>query len=481
MTIDKIRRGLDRKDFSVVELIKSYISRAKKLNPKLNVFITENFDLALEKARQADERRQKNEILGELDGVPVAIKDAICVKNILTTAGSKILQNYYPPYSATVIEKLESAGAIIFGKTNLDAFAHGSSTENSDFGPSKNPWDLSRVPGGSSGGSAVAVSASLAPAALGSDTGGSIRLPASFCGITGFKPTYGAVSRYGLIAMASSFDQIGPMASSAQECRQIFEVISGRDQRDATSFDVKDANNTNKKFNQLANMTIGLPKEYFTPFREKSLTGLADEIDSDVKQVIKKAIAILQNQGAKIVNVSLPNSKYGLAVYYIVQPTEVASNLARYDGILFGKTREYFGQEAKRRIMLGTFTSSAGYVQKYYHTAQKVRELIKQDFDKVFEKVDMIISPVSPTPAFKFGEKVEDPLKMYLSDILTVPVNPAGLPAISAPAGFVKREGKDLPVGMQIIGAQKADYKILEVVEKYQEITDWHNIKPKVL
>ncbi len=461
LTISQIQK--DRKDgkYTSVDLVRAYFIRIKKYNPRLNVYLAMCEEQAIRQARESDQRFILGKLKSQLDGIPVAIKDAICTQEIKTTASSNVLKNFIPPYNATVVEKLTQAGAIILGKTNLDAFAHGSSTENSDFGVTRNPWDMGRVPGGSSGGSAVAVSAGLATIALGSDTGGSIRQPASFCGITGFKPTYGAVSRYGLIAMASSFDQIGPMTATASDARIVLDAIAGKDPKDATSFDLEEPKNIKKNF------TLGVPKEFMT-----------DDVDTDVQDTIFQAIKILEKNGAKVKEVSLPHAKYALAVYYIIQPTEVASNLARFCGVHFGEAREQFGQEARRRIMLGSFVSSAGYADKYYQKAEEVRVLVKADFDQAFEKVDLIVGPVAPSPAFQIGEKASDPLKMYLSDILTVPVNPAGLPAISIPCGTVSREKKNLPVGLQIIGPQKGDYEVLFVAEHFQEITDFHQQKP---
>ena len=467
LTISQIQKDRKAKKYSSVSLTRAYFEAIKKHNPKLNAYLTLCKEPALRQARASDERLSRGKTKSQLDGIPIAIKDAICTQGVKTTASSNILKNFTPPYSATVIEKLNQAGAVILGKTNLDAFAHGSSTENSDFGVTKNPWDMGRVPGGSSGGSAVAISAGLATIALGSDTGGSIRQPASLCGITGFKPTYGAVSRYGLIAMASSFDQIGPMTATACDARILFEIISGKDDRDATSFDLEKP--TRQSLGKKKNFTIGVPKEFTT-----------DDVDVDVKKAVESAIKILEKNGATIKAISLPHAKYALAVYYIIQPTEVASNLARFAGVHFGEARDQFGQEARRRIMLGTFVSSAGYADKYYQKAQEVRALVKEDFDQAFQKVDLIVGPVAPSPAFKIGEKASDPLKMYLSDILTVPVNPAGLPAISIPCGVVKRDEKDLPVGLQIIGPQKADYDVLDLAEYFQDMTDFHLLKPNL-
>lgn len=460
LTISQIQADRKNKKYTSAELTQAYFNKIDKYNSRLNVYLTLFKKEALKKARESDARYARQKSRGLLDGIPIAAKDIICTQGAPTTAGSKILENFIPPYNATVIEKLNNVGAIIIGKTNMDAFAHGSSTENSDFGAVKNPWDKTRVPGGSSGGSAAAVAAGLAPLALGSDTGGSIRQPASLCGITGFKPTYGAVSRYGLIAMASSLDVIGPMANSVCDARILFDAIAGKDEKDATSFNLE-------KPKSKKSFIIGVPKEFMT-----------DLVEADVKKTIEKAIKILEKNGGKIKEISLPYAQYALAVYYIIQPTEVASNLARYDGVQFGETRDKFGQEARRRIMLGTFVSSAGWADKYYLQAQKVRALIKKDFDRVFKEVDVLIGPVAPAPAFQSGEKTGDPLKMYLSDILTVPANPAGLPAISIPAGLVGRDGKQLPVGLQIIGPHKGDYAVLNLAERFQQITDFHLLKP---
>lgn len=471
LTIKSAAEKLSSGEITSVELTEYYLNRIKELNPKINAFITVLDNIAIEMAKASDERRKKGKVLSELDGIPVAIKDNMAMKDTLTTAASHILDGFIAPYDATVVSKLKKAGAIIIGKTNLDEFAMGSSTENSYYGVTKNPWDTERVAGGSSGGSAAAVSADMCVAALGSDTGGSIRQPASFCGVDGFKPSYGAVSRYGLLAMASSLDQIGPITKSAEDATMLYKIISGYDERDSTSMEKSKFETRNPK--QIQNVKIGIPREYF-----------GDGLDQNVKKVIEEAIETLKKQGAEIVDISLPNSKYALACYYIIMPVEVSSNLARYDGIKYGfsearstkseirnlidiyfKTRANgFGDEAKRRIMLGTYASSKGYIGKFYDKAQKVRALIKNDFDEAFNKVDFILGPVTPTPAFKIGEKTADPLTMYLSDIYTIAVNLAGLPAISVPAGV----SNGLPVGLHLIGNQLTDHELLTLAEKYE-------------
>ena len=468
LTIEKIHQSLLKKEFSAQELVQLYLDKIEKENSKLNCYLTVCPELALSQAKLIDEMILTKRELPILAGVPASIKDNILVENVKCTAGSKILENYFAPYDATVTERLKKNEAIILGKTNLDEFAMGSSTENSAFGPSRNPYDLNRVPGGSSGGSATAVAADLAVFSLGSDTGGSIRQPASFCGLVGLKPTYGAVSRYGLIAFASSLDQIGPLTKTIEDCRIVFEAISGWDEKDSTSVKF---NQENEKL-EIENLRIGVPKEYFV-----------EGIDVEVENLIKKAIKKYEEMGAKIEEISLPHTEYSLACYYILAPSEASANLARYDGIKYGYSRltnlenqksnllevylesrgEGFGPEVRRRIMLGTFALSSGYYDAYYLKAQKVKALIKEDFEKAFEKVDFIFTPTCPTPAFAIGEKSQDPLKMYLSDIFTAPVNLAGLPAISIPAGKVK----NLPVGLQIIGPAFQEGKIIEIAKKY--------------
>jgi len=466
LTIKQASHGLAKKEFSAVELTEATLNQIKKRDKDIYAYLTLTEELALSQAKRIDKKIANKEKIGLLAGIPVAVKDIILVEGVRCTAGSKILENYIAPYDATIIKKLKQSGAIIVGKTNLDEFAMGSSTENSAFGPTKNPYDLERVPGGSSGGSAAALAADECIYALGSDTGGSIRQPASFCGVVGLKPTYGAVSRYGLIAFASSLDQIGPITKTAEDAQIVFDAIKGKDEMDSTSLNPPDKIQ-NSKF-KIQNLRIGLPEEYFVK-----------GIDPAVEKIVKKAISQYEKMGAKVMEVSLPHTEYALSAYYIIQPAEASANLARYDGIKYGlseeandllgvylQTRQHgFGNEVRRRIMLGTYTLSAGYYEDYYIKAQKVRTLIKEDFNKAFEKVDVLMTPVSPTTAFKLGEKIDDSVAMYLSDIYTVSLNLAGLPSISIPCGKV---GK-LPIGLQIIGQQFDDEKIIKIAQEYED------------
>lgn len=444
LTLIQTLEALKKKDFSEEELNKAYLDRINTLNSKLNVFL---------------------EIKKNSCGIPAAIKDMIITKGIKTTAGSKILSNFIPPYNATVIERLLNQGISVIGKTNCDEFAMGSSGENSAYGPTNNPWDISKVPGGSSSGSAVAVAADMCVFSLGTDTGGSIRQPASLSGVVGLKPSYGRVSRYGAIAMASSLDQIGPFTKSVADARLVLEWISGEDKFDSNcvseSFTCK---NTKFKDN-LKGLKVGVPKEYFE-----------EGLDPKIEKVIKDAIKKLAELGAEIIEVSLPHTQYGVAVYYIVMASEVSSNLARFDGIRFGSSRDDFGPEPKRRIMLGTFALSSGFFDDYFAKAAKVRNLIKQDFENAFQKCDVIVGPVSPTTAWNLGEKINDPLKMYLSDAYTIPASLAGIPGISVPCGF--EDG--LPVGLQILGKYMDEETILNVAEAYEQSTPWHLEKPKL-
>ena len=464
LTIKKIRQGLIKKEFSAIEIAQFFLKRIKTEDKKISAFLTISEDLAISQAKKIDELIFRGREIPILAGVPCAIKDNILVEGLECTAGSKILKNYLAPYDATVIEKIKKEGAIILGKTNLDEFAMGSSTENSAFFPTKNPLDLERVPGGSSGGSAAAVAANFCVFALGSDTGGSIRQPAAFCGIFGLKPTYGAVSRYGLVAFASSLDQIGPMAKNAEDIKIVFETIKGKDEMDSTSIEFPSL----KVKLKIENLRIGVPREYF-------LGGIENSVEKKVREAIEK----YEKMGAKIKEISLPHTEYALACYQIIATAEASSNLARYDGIKYGwrkfsssdlldlyfQTRgEGFGKEVKRRIMLGTFTLSSGYFEAYYQRAQKVRTLIKRDFQEAFKEVDFIICPTSPTLPFKLGEKIEDPLLMHLSDIFTVAASLAGLPAISLPAGKVG----NLPVGFQIIGPHFSDFDLIELAKLYE-------------
>jgi len=471
LTIVQVHNGLKKKEFSSLELTRDFLAKIEKEDKKIGAFINVSPEIALMSAKEFDEKNKEGGNFNFLGGIPIAIKDNILVEGEKCTAGSKILKDYKAPYDATVVQKIKKAGAVILGKTNMDEFAMGSSGENSAFFPTKNPHDLERVPGGSSSGSAAAVAADFAVCALGSDTGGSIRQPASFCGVVGFKPTYGAVSRYGLIAMASSLDQIGPIAKTVEDARTIFEVIKGQDDLDSTSVELKIKNQKSKiKINELR---IGVPREYF-------IKG----IDQEVENVVKKIIEKTKDFGVKIEEISLPHSDYALPCYYIIMASEVSANLARYDGIKFGHSlartrkspaslldvylesrKEGFGNEVKRRIMLGTYALSAGYYDAYYLRAQKVRSLIKKDFEEALKKVDLILTPTSPTVAFKFNEKKKDPLSMYLADIFTVSVNLAGLPAISIPCGKVD----GLPVGLQIIGSWFEEEKIFDFAQTLEE------------
>ncbi|MBU1000489.1 Asp-tRNA(Asn)/Glu-tRNA(Gln) amidotransferase subunit GatA [Patescibacteria group bacterium] len=444
LTLIQTIKALENKKFSEEELNKAYLERAAKINPKLNAIIIS----------------KKNYC-----GIPAAIKDVISTKGIRTTAGSKILSNFIPPYNATVVNKLIDQGVSIIGKTNCDEFAMGGSGENSSFGSTKNPWNLNKVPGGSSSGSAAAVAADLCVFALGSDTGGSIRQPASLCSVVGLKPTYGRVSRYGLIPMASSLDSIGPMTKSVEDAALVLGWISGSDSYDANCSSADFLLQPCKLQTGIKGLKVGIPKEYF----EKGL-------DPKVKSVIKEAIQKLEELGAEIIEISLPHSKYALAIYYIIVSSEISSNMARYDGIRYGLSRQDLGQEVKRRIMLGTFALSSGYWDDYYAQAAKARTLIKQDFDKAFKQVDVIAGPVSPTTAWNLGEKIDDPLKMYLSDIYTISANLAGIPGLSVPCGF----SENLPVGLQILGKQWDEETILRVGYAYEQSTNWHREKPKI-
>jgi len=497
LTIAEASKQLAEGKITSVELTKAIFERIKIVEPKVGAYITLCEEKALETAKESDRRRAKGEKLSQIDGIPIAVKDLFLTKGVKTTAGSKILEDFVPVYESTVTKKLWEAGAVLIGKANLDQFAMGSSTETSAYKTSKefdsttrNPWDLNRIPGGSSGGSAAAVAADECIASVGTDTGGSIRQPASHCSITGLKPTYGRVSRYGTMAMASSLDQAGPMTKTVLDAAILLNIISGHDKFDSTS-SKQEVPDYSKLSGDIKNLKIGIPKEFF-----------GEGLDPEVEKVIREGIEQFKRLGASIVDVYLPSVHYALAVYYILMPAEVSSNLARYDGIRYGhsaikrekrkeksesllevymKSRaEGFGAEAKRRIMLGSYVLSAGYYDAYYKKAQKVRTIIKKEFEEIFKKVDILVTPVSPVPAFKFGEKSDDPLAMYLSDILTVPVNPAGLPAMSVPAGFVKKEGKDLPVGLQLIGPMWSEQAILNVGYAFQKSTDWHKKKPNI-
>jgi len=448
LTISQARAGLKNKQFSSTELTKFYLSQIKKKDAAIGAFITITGEVALKEAKNVDELITNNQELPPLAGIPCAIKDVICTKGIRTTAASKILEDFIPPYDATVVAKLKENHVVILGKTNCDEFAMGASTENSAYFPTKNPNDIIRVPGGSSGGSAAAVATDMCIWALGSDTGGSIRQPASLCGVVGLKPTYGLVSRYGLISMASSLDQIGPITKTVEDAAAVLDIISGHDPFDATSTNIKKQEYRKALKVGVKGLKVGVAREYFS-----------QGLDGGVRKVIEKAIGKLKSQGAKIIEVSLPHQEYALATYYLIMPAEVSANLARFDGIRFGQPRDHFGDEVKRRIILGTYALSSGYYDQYYLKAAKVRNLIKKDFERAFRQADVICGPVSPTVAWKLGEKVDDPLKMYLSDIYTVTANLVGIPAISAPVGF----SDGLPVGLQIMAPHFREDLILQV------------------
>jgi aspartyl-tRNA(Asn)/glutamyl-tRNA(Gln) amidotransferase subunit A len=461
LTISSVRLAIAAGRLSAVELCRTALERIDRLE-ELNAFITVTTDAALARAKQIDEAARRGEPLPALAGTIVAIKDNMLTRGVRTTAGSRMLMNYIPPYTATAVERIETAGAIIIGKANLDEFAMGSSNENSAYGPVKNPWDLQRVPGGSSGGSAVAVAAGMAMASLGSDTGGSIRLPAGFCGVVGLKPTYGRVSRYGLIAYGSSLDQIGPFANSVEDVARVLSVIAGHDPNDSTSSTVPVDDYLAALTGEVTKLRVGVPREYY-----------GEGLDAEVKERVEAAIRKLEELGATCVDVSLPHTEYAIPTYYLIATAEASSNLARYDGVRYGfraedvttlrdmynRTRDLgFGAEVKRRIMLGTYALSAGYYDQYYGKAQKVRSLIERDFRNAFSQCDVIATPVAPTPAFKLGEKTEDPLAMYLSDIYTITVNLAGVPAIVLPCGLSSNR---LPIGIQLIGRHFDEARLL--------------------
>ena len=478
-TASELLALLSRGDISAEELTRTHLDAIHQRDPAIKAFLHVDEESALQQARNIDAKRKRGEPQGPLAGIPVAIKDVLCIKGQPTTCGSKILENFVPPYDADVIERLRQADAIFVGKTNLDEFAMGSSTENSAYQVTHNPWDLERIPGGSSGGSAAAVAASMAPLALGSDTGGSFRLPASLCGIVGLKPTYGRVSRFGLVAYGSSLDQIGPFAHDVFDAALLLETIAGHDPRDSTSVNQPVPAYTKMLEEPFKPLTIGMPREFF-----------GEGLDGEVEQAVRAALKIYQDQGTTVRDISLPHSRFAVATYYLVATAEASSNLARYDGVHYGfraakfdnlidmmcRTRgEGFGAEAKRRIMLGTYALSSGYKDAYYLKALKVRRLIKNDFDQAFAGCDVIMGPTSPTAAFKIGEKVDDPLAMYLSDIYTISCNLAGIAGISIPCGFTK---SDLPIGLQILAPAFAEEKLLRVARMHEKATEWHLKRP---
>ena len=480
-SLAQLGAALRARKISSVELTQLYLDRVVKLNPQLNAFITINPEMSLAQARDADARIAAGKA-DALTGVPIAQKDIFCAKGWLTTCGSKMLHNFVSPYDAHIISQFNNAGAVNLGKTNMDEFAMGSSNETSHYGPVKNPWDIGRVPGGSSGGTAAAVAARLCAAATGTDTGGSIRQPAALCGISGLKPTYGVCSRYGMIAFASSLDQAGPMGRRAEDLALLLNTMAGFDERDSTSLHRDKEDYTRQLMKPLNGLRIGLPKEFF-----------AAGMSSDVAKAVEAAIAEYKKLGATVVDISLPNSKLSVPVYYVLAPAEASSNLSRFDGVRYGyRAPEYgdltemyersraqgFGAEVKRRIMIGTYVLSHGYYDAYYLQAQKIRRLIAQDFTEAFKQCDVIMGPTAPSTAFKFGEKSDDPVQMYLSDIYTIAVNLAGLPGMSIPCGF---GANDMPAGLQIIGNYFDEARMLNAAHQYQLATDWHSRAPASL
>ena len=478
LTIDALAARFRAGEATPSDAARDYLARIETLDPGIRAFMTVTRDVALAQAAEADARFKAAAPRGPLDGVPIALKDLFCTRGVRTACGSKILERFVPPYDATVYQRLRAAGAVLLGKLNMDEFAMGSSTENSAYFTTRNPWDLDRVPGGSSGGSSAAVAADLAAASLGTDTGGSIRQPAAFCGVVGLKPTYGRVSRYGLVAFASSLDQAGPFTKTVADTARVLQVIAGADPMDSTAAAVPVPDYLAALGGGVKGLRIGIPREYFI-----------DGMDPEVERAVRAAVEVLRGLGARTEEVSLPHTEYGLAAYYLIGPAEASSNLARYDGVKYGlrvsggrdlvemssRTRAAgFGREVKRRIMLGTYALSAGYYDAYYGQAQRVRTLVARDFKAAFARVDAIVAPTTPGVAFKIGEK-EDPLQMYLNDVFTVPVSLAGLPGISVPAGFT-REG--LPIGVQVIGRAYDEPTVLRVAHAYEQATAWHSRKP---
>jgi aspartyl-tRNA(Asn)/glutamyl-tRNA(Gln) amidotransferase subunit A len=479
LTIHEARKLLNSRQISSQELTQAVLNRIEQVEPRVKSYVTVTGDTALQQAKEADDAIANGETT-PLAGVPLQLKDNMCTLGVPTTCSSRMLESFVPPYNATVVERLHAGAAVVIGKGNMDEFAMGSSTENSAFFTTHNPWDLARVPGGSSGGPAAAVAAGECLYALGSDTGGSIRQPASLCGIVGMKPTYGLVSRYGLVAFASSLDQIGPLTKDVTDSALVLSSIAGHDPRDSTSIPQEAKDYTKALTGNIRGLRIGVPKEYY-----------GEGIDPEVAQAMRIALEKLKELGASVEEASLPHTKYALAVYYILAPSEASANLARYDGVKYGyssqeegsmweameKTKQHgFGPEVKRRIMLGTYALSAGYYDAYYMKAQKVRTLISREFQEAFQKYDVLITPTSPSVAFKLGAKVEDPVQMYLNDICTIPASIAGIPAISLPAGLVN----GLPVGMQVMGKPLAEETILRVAYAYEQATEWHKMRPEL-
>ena len=480
LTLHELHEKLKSREICSEELTESIFQRISSTEEKVHAYITLCHETALNDAKRADERIKSGKESLPLLGIPIALKDIFITQGVLTTCASKILNNFVPPYDGTTVKKLKETGAVTLGKTNMDEFAMGSSTENSAFTPTRNPWNLDRVPGGSSGGSGAAVAADQCIASLGTDTGGSIRQPASYCGIVGLKPTYGRISRYGIIAFASSLDQVGPLTKDVTDCALMLEAIAGYDPADSTSVNQPVSPYASYLNGDVDGLRVGIPKEYF-------ISGMQPEVERSVKEGIK----VLEKNGIRVEEISLPHTEYAVAVYYIIATAEASSNLARYDGMKYGyrapakeltetymMSRELgFGAEVKRRIMLGTYVLSAGYYDAYYLKAQKVRGLIKKDFEEAFKKCDAIITPTLPTTAFKIGEKTQDPLQMYLTDIFTISTNLAGLPALSLPCGF---DSEGLPIGMQIIGKHFDEATILRLGFAYEQATEWHKRKPEL-
>lgn len=485
-TATELKRQLDAGELTSVEVCTAFLNQVNAHDEQIGAFLRVDRDAVLSAAAKIDKRRAAGEEIGKLSGLPVAVKDLLCTKGDVTTCASQILKGFVPPYDATVIRKLREADAVLFGKTNMDEFAMGGSTENSSFKVARNPWDVSRVPGGSSGGAAACVAASMAPLSIGTDTGGSIRQPASFCGVVGLKPTYGRVSRFGLVAFASSLDQIGPLAHTVEDVALLLEVIAGHDSRDSTSIQTDVPVYTDSVAKPLQGLKLGLAKEF-----------VGDGVDSEVTNAVQEALSVYKNLGAEIVDISLPHSPYGIATYYIIAPSEASSNLSRYDGVHYGhrssdgavgdadesplvtmyrrSRSEGFGPEVKRRIMLGAYALSAGYYDAYYLKALKVRRLIRQDYDAAFEKVDFVVGPVTPAPAFKIGERTDDPLAMYLEDLFTVTANLAGIAGISIPCGFTTQ---GLPIGLQLQAKPLDEQRLMQAAHMFQSETDWHGRRP---
>ena len=480
LTVHELKEKLDKKEITISEINKAYVERIKEKEPEVNAFVTVLAEDALKKAQEVEEKVNNGEIKTPLAGIPIGIKDNICTKGVKTTCSSKMLENFTSPYDATVMEKINSENLITLGKLNMDEFAMGASTEYSAFKKTCNPWDLNKVPGGSSGGSAAAVAAGLVPWALGSDTGGSVRQPASFCGVVGLKPTYGLISRYGLVAFASSLDQIGPITKDVKDSAMLLNIIAGHDEKDTTSLNVEKKDYTKALKNDVKGLRIGIPKEYF-----------GEGINKEVKEALEKAVEEYKAMGAIVEECSIPIAEYALATYYIIACAEASSNLGRFDGIRYGyrtsnfknlrdifinSRTEGFGKEVKRRIILGTYVLSSGYYDAYYKKAQQVRTLVKKEFDKAFEKYDILITPTAPTVAFDIGQRSNNPLEMYLADICTVSINIAGLPGISIPCGV---DSKEMPIGMQIVGKHFAEETILNAAYTYEQRVKFRdNYKP---